>query len=96
MECSDVFVQLVRSLSAKHPTKYEAAVSSSSERIIYALHSRGFAAHILRSSALKRFYLQVPKDLALEDWPEERIWSELRILTSDFKFAAYIDVPMVA
>jgi p-hydroxybenzoate 3-monooxygenase len=56
-----------------------AAVSPSSEHTIYALHSRGFAAHILRSSALTRFYLQVPKGSALEAWPEERIWSELRV-----------------
>jgi p-hydroxybenzoate 3-monooxygenase len=32
----------------------------------------------MRSPEISRFYLQVPPDASLDDWPDERIWAELR------------------
>jgi p-hydroxybenzoate 3-monooxygenase len=50
----------------------------SSEELIYALHERGFALHSMRSPSVTRLYLQVRPDEPLEDWPDARIWDELR------------------
>ena len=44
---------------------------------VMAVHSRGFAAQITRGANVSRFYLQCPLTDTLEDWPDERIWSEL-------------------
>lgn len=55
-----------------------AAVPPSTEELIYALHPRGFALHSLRSPQLSRLYLQVEPGEALDDWPDARIWAELR------------------
>ncbi|MGI8550163.1 MAG: 4-hydroxybenzoate 3-monooxygenase [Dehalococcoidia bacterium] len=55
-----------------------AAVAPSTEELIYASHERGFALHSLRSPQLSRFYLQCRPDDAVENWPDERIWQELR------------------
>ncbi|MGK7940241.1 MAG: 4-hydroxybenzoate 3-monooxygenase [Crocosphaera sp.] len=50
----------------------------SSEYPIYALHPDGFAGYMLRSSEVSRYYLQISPDDQLEDWPDERIWANLR------------------
>ncbi|MFG1699497.1 4-hydroxybenzoate 3-monooxygenase [Nonomuraea sp. NPDC049309] len=55
-----------------------ARVAPSSEELIYARNERGFALHSMRTPAISRFYLQVPPDARLDDWPDERIWSELK------------------
>jgi p-hydroxybenzoate 3-monooxygenase len=46
--------------------------------IIYANHPRGFALASQRSPRLSRYYVQVPLDTGLEDWPDERFWEELK------------------
>jgi p-hydroxybenzoate 3-monooxygenase len=55
-----------------------ARVAPSSDELIYARTERGFALHSMRSPSVSRFYLQVPPDARMEDWPEERIWAELK------------------
>ncbi|MGW0805295.1 4-hydroxybenzoate 3-monooxygenase [Nonomuraea sp. NPDC002799] len=55
-----------------------ADVPPSSEELIYTRTERGFALHSMRSPTVSRFYLQVPADARLEDWPDERIWAELK------------------
>jgi p-hydroxybenzoate 3-monooxygenase len=50
----------------------------SSEELIYASHENGFALHSMRSPEVTRQYLQVTPDENLDDWPDERIWAELR------------------
>jgi p-hydroxybenzoate 3-monooxygenase len=55
-----------------------ARVAPSSEELIYARNERGFALHSMRTPAISRFYLQVPPDARLDDWPDERIWGELK------------------
>jgi p-hydroxybenzoate 3-monooxygenase len=55
-----------------------AEVAPSSEELIYASHERGFALHSMRSPTVTRLYLQVSPDEDLANWPDERIWAELR------------------
>ncbi len=49
------------------------------EELIYANHERGFALASMRSMTRSRYYIQVPIDTQLDDWPDERIWDELDI-----------------
>ena len=49
----------------------------SSDELIYAHHERGFALHSMRSPSISRLYLQCQPDEDLENWPDERIWTEL-------------------
>ena len=51
----------------------------SSEELIYAYSDRGFALHSMRSSSVTRLYLQVRPEEPLGEWPDGRIWSELRL-----------------
>ncbi|WP_030663413.1 4-hydroxybenzoate 3-monooxygenase [Streptomyces rimosus] len=42
-----------------------------------AIHSRGLAGMLPRGAHASRIYLQCPADEPLEQWPDERVWSEL-------------------
>ncbi|MEV4377847.1 4-hydroxybenzoate 3-monooxygenase [Streptosporangium sp. NPDC049644] len=55
-----------------------AEAAPSADWTIYAQHERGFAGHLLRSDSVTRFHLQVPVGDAVEAWPDERVWTELR------------------
>lgn len=55
-----------------------AAVPPSTKEIIYALSERGFAGHMLRTATVSRFYLQCDPDDDIANWPDDRIWFELR------------------
>jgi p-hydroxybenzoate 3-monooxygenase len=55
-----------------------AEVAPSTEELIYARHERGFALHSMRSPQLSRFYLQCEPDADPGDWPDDRVWDELR------------------
>lgn len=46
--------------------------------IIYANHPRGFALASARGPDLSRYYIQVPVDARIDDWPDERFWAELK------------------
>jgi p-hydroxybenzoate 3-monooxygenase len=46
--------------------------------IVYANHPRGFALASMRSPTLSRYYIQVPLDTNIEEWPDERFWTELK------------------
>jgi len=50
----------------------------STEELIYSRHESGFALYSMRSPEVSRLYLQVPADERLEDWSDDRIWSELQ------------------
>jgi len=56
-----------------------AAVAPSSEELIYARHELGFALHSLRSRSVSRLYIQVDPTAKIDDWPDDRIWEQLRI-----------------
>lgn len=49
------------------------------EELIYANHPNGFALASMRSPTRSRYYVQVPLDEKLEDWPDERLWDELAV-----------------
>jgi len=46
--------------------------------ITYVNNPRGFALASYRNQSLSRFYIQVPLDQTVEQWPDERFWPELR------------------
>ncbi|PRX44726.1 p-hydroxybenzoate 3-monooxygenase [Prauserella shujinwangii] len=50
----------------------------SHEELIYTRHERGFALHSMRSPEITRLYLQVDPGEPIENWPDDRIWTELR------------------
>jgi p-hydroxybenzoate 3-monooxygenase len=50
-----------------------------SPELIYCHHERGFALFSMRSPTLSRLYLQCAPDENLDEWPDERIWDELRL-----------------
>jgi p-hydroxybenzoate 3-monooxygenase len=45
--------------------------------IVYANHPRGFALASARSPALSRYYIQVPLGTKIEDWSDDRFWTEM-------------------
>jgi p-hydroxybenzoate 3-monooxygenase len=46
--------------------------------IVYANNPRGFALASMRSPMLSRYYVQVPLDTRVEDWSDDRFWTELK------------------
>jgi p-hydroxybenzoate 3-monooxygenase len=72
-----------------------AEVPRLSPELIYALHDRGFALASTRSEHLQRLYVQCDPHERVEQWPDDRVWSELhaRLATREgFRFA---DGPIV-
>jgi p-hydroxybenzoate 3-monooxygenase len=55
-----------------------AEIPPASHELIYANDERGFALLSMRSATVSRLYLQCAPDEDVEQWPDERIWSELR------------------
>jgi p-hydroxybenzoate 3-monooxygenase len=49
-----------------------------SDELIYASHANGFALCSMRNPNLSRYYLQVPLQDSVEQWPDELFWDELR------------------
>ena len=50
----------------------------SADSVVFGMHPRGFAGHMPRSAGVTRYYLQCPPDDDPENWPEDRVWAELR------------------
>jgi p-hydroxybenzoate 3-monooxygenase len=59
-----------------------ADVAPSSDELVYAHHTNGFALLSLRSPTRSRYYLQVAHDEAIDGWPDGRIWGELQTRTA--------------
>jgi p-hydroxybenzoate 3-monooxygenase len=55
-----------------------AHAAPSSDELVYSNHPRGFALFSMRSSQVTRLYLQCAPDENLDEWPDDRIWDELR------------------
>jgi len=49
-----------------------------SPELIYTHHERGFALFTMRTTRVSRLYLQCTPDEDLANWPDDRIWEELR------------------
>ena len=45
--------------------------------LMYANHERGFALCSMRNPMLSRYYVQCPLDDTVDDWSDDRFWSEL-------------------
>ncbi|WP_020669600.1 4-hydroxybenzoate 3-monooxygenase [Amycolatopsis nigrescens] len=59
----------------------------SHEELIYTHHERGFALHSMRTPEITRLYLQVAGNERIEDWSDDRIWTELQLrLATDAEF----------
>ena len=56
-----------------------ADVAPCSSELIYANHDRGFALASMRSPTRSRYYIQCDLDEKIEEWPDERIWQELKV-----------------
>ncbi|MEC9267558.1 MAG: 4-hydroxybenzoate 3-monooxygenase [Pseudomonadota bacterium] len=54
-----------------------------SDELIYAHHENGFALFSMRSAAISRNYLQCRPDEDLTEWPDARVWDELRLRVGD-------------
>jgi p-hydroxybenzoate 3-monooxygenase len=54
----------------------------SNDELVYCYHERGFALLTMRTRQISRLYLQVPADEDIDAWPDDRIWSELRLRTA--------------
>jgi p-hydroxybenzoate 3-monooxygenase len=54
-----------------------ADVAPSTDELIYAWHSDGFALHSMRSPKVSRLYLQVDPAEKIEEWSDDRIWEAL-------------------
>ncbi|MEU5365100.1 4-hydroxybenzoate 3-monooxygenase [Streptomyces sp. NPDC005925] len=50
----------------------------SSDSVVFGINERGFAAHMARSPQVTRYYLECPPGDDPENWPHDRVWSELR------------------
>lgn len=50
----------------------------SSEELIYASHERGFALHSMRTPEITRLYLQCSPGEDIDEWSDDRIWTELQ------------------
>ncbi|MCI0542884.1 MAG: 4-hydroxybenzoate 3-monooxygenase, partial [Actinobacteria bacterium] len=48
------------------------------DELIYTNHERGFALCSMRNEHRSRYYIQGGAEDSLEDWPDERFWSELK------------------
>ncbi len=56
-----------------------ADVPPCNEELIYSNHANGFALASMRSATRSRYYIQVPVDEDIADWPDERLWDELAV-----------------
>jgi p-hydroxybenzoate 3-monooxygenase len=45
--------------------------------LVYANHERGFALCSMRNAMLSRYYVQCPLDDSIDDWSDDRFWTEL-------------------
>jgi p-hydroxybenzoate 3-monooxygenase len=54
-----------------------AEAAPSREELLYMHHERGFALYSMRSPRITRLYLQCRPDEDIDDWSDDRIWSEL-------------------
>lgn len=50
----------------------------SSDCVVFGVHPDGFAGHMARSPEVTRYYLECPPGDSPENWPHDRVWSELR------------------
>jgi p-hydroxybenzoate 3-monooxygenase len=70
-----------------------AATPPVSDELIYCHSERGFALFSMRSPTLSRLYVQCTPDENLDEWPDDRIWDELRLRLGGDAAAALQSAP---
>jgi p-hydroxybenzoate 3-monooxygenase len=83
--CRPAIERVLTSFSREYPFGWLgilAEAAPSTEELVYAHNERGFALLSLRSATLSRLYIQCRHDEDIEEWPDERIWEELRLRTA--------------
>ena len=83
--CRPAIERVLRAFSRDYPFGWLGILAEappSSEELVYAHHERGFALLSLRSPTLSRLYIQCRPDEDLGEWPDERVWDELRRRTA--------------
>ncbi len=55
-----------------------AKVPPASDELVYTYHERGFSLLSMRSPEISRLYLQCVPEENIDEWPDDRIWTELR------------------
>ena len=55
-----------------------AQAAPSSHELVYCLHDKGLALFSMRSPEVTRLYLQCDPHESIDNWPDDRIWRELR------------------
>ena len=65
------------------------------EELIYARHPEGFALCSLRNRMLSRYYVQVPLEERVEDWPDDRFWAALKARLPAETAAALVTGPSI-
>ncbi len=83
--CREAIEGALRTFTREYPFGWLgilADVAPSSDELVYAHHERGFALLSLRSPTLSRLYVQCRPDEEVAEWPDERIWEELRRRTA--------------
>jgi p-hydroxybenzoate 3-monooxygenase len=66
-----------------------------SPELIYTHHERGFALFTMRTTRISRLYLQCAPDEDIANWPDDRIWQELRTRLGDHGGRKLQDGPML-
>lgn len=66
-----------------------------SDELIYASHPDGFALASMRSATRSRYYIQCPLDTRVEEWPDDRIWAQLRTRFGTEAGAAMVTGPSI-
>jgi p-hydroxybenzoate 3-monooxygenase len=66
-----------------------------SEELVYAYSNQGFALCTMRSKTRSRYYIQVPIDEKVEDWPDQRFYDELRRRLPEAVAARVIAAPTI-
>jgi len=98
----DGFHGVSRPTIAEHLTEYEyvygfgwlgilAEARPATDELIYAWHADGFALYTMRSEEISRLYLQVDADDKIENWPDDRIWEQLRMRLGDVNEGTIFD-----
>jgi len=71
-----------------------ARVPPASDELIYTYHERGFALMSMRSPEVSRLYLQCAPEEDIQNWPDDRIWEELRMRMATREGFALQDGPI--
>ena len=83
--CRPAIDKVLRTFSREYPFGWLGILAEappSSDELVYAHHTNGFALLSLRSPTRSRLYLQCRPDEDLEQWPDDRIWAELATRTA--------------